>query len=127
MKFAVVSDQRIEATPEAKGECPGCGDPVIAKCGKQKIWHWAHKGTRTCDPWWEPETEWHRAWKANFPNVQQEVRHQDTETGEWHIADVKVASGLVLEFQHSAISAQEIESREAFYNDLPPGSSLSLM
>lgn len=118
MKFALVSDQRIEATPDAKGACPGCGDPVIAKCGKQKIWHWAHKGTRTCDPWWEPETEWHRAWKANFPNEQQEVRHQDAETGEWHIADVKVASGLVLEFQHSAISTDEIQSREVFYKKM---------
>ena len=118
MKFALVLKQRIEATPKAKGECPGCGDPVIAKCGKQKIWHWAHKGTRNCDPWWEPETEWHRAWKANFPDEQQEVRHQDAETGEWHIADIKVASGLVLEFQHSAISADEIQSRESFYKKM---------
>lgn len=118
MKYALVGDERIEATPGCKGTCPGCGDPVIAKCGKQKIEHWAHKGAKTCDPWWESETEWHRAWKAHFLKELQEVRHQNPETEEWHIADVKLAPGIVLEFQHSAIKHEEIKSREEFYAEM---------
>ena len=52
------------------------------------MWHWAHRGSRFCDPWWENETEWHRSWKGQFPVNWQEVVHQ-AETGEKHIADVK--------------------------------------
>ena len=46
------------------------------------------KGRRFCDPWWENETEWHRAWKDQFPADWQEIVHH-AEDGEKHIADVK--------------------------------------
>lgn len=42
MKFALVNEQKTEAQPKLKGLCPGCLQPVTAKCGTQKIWHWAH-------------------------------------------------------------------------------------
>ena len=36
-----------------------------AKCGEEKIHHWAHeKGKSDCDPWAESETKWHRDWQA---------------------------------------------------------------
>ena len=73
MKYAVSNDQRIEATPKAVGKCPCCGADLIARCGDLKVWHWAHKGRRVCDHWWESETEWHRAWKDTFPKEWQEV------------------------------------------------------
>ena len=106
MRFALVNDVRCEASPGLIGYCPGCSQPVIAKCGTQKVWHWAHRGTRSCDPWWEPETPWHRAWKDQFPARWQEViRH--SEAGEKHIADVSTERGLVVEFQHSHLQMQE--------------------
>jgi competence CoiA-like predicted nuclease len=37
---------------------------------------------------------------------------------EKHIADVKTPNGLVVEFQHSAISAEEKLSRETFYKNM---------
>jgi hypothetical protein len=40
------------------------------------------------------------------------------ENGELHIADVRTPSGLVLEFQHSAIKPDERRSREAFYSNM---------
>lgn len=90
---------------------------MIAKCGEVKIWHWAHQGSRSCDPWWENETEWHRGWKGYFPVDWQEfVQH--AEDGERHIADVKTTQGWVLEFQHSYIKPEERRSREAFYQQL---------
>jgi competence protein CoiA len=114
MKFALQADQRIEATPKALGACPCCGTEMIAKCGNRKVWHWAHKTKQTCDHWWESETQWHRDWKNRFPVEWQEVIHK-ADDGEKHIADVKTPYGLVIEFQHSAISPDEILSRTNFY------------
>ena len=114
MKYALSLNDKIEATPEVRGTCPCCGSDMVAKCGTQKVWHWAHKGKRECDHWWENETEWHRDWKNKFPKEWQEVVHF-TDDGEKHIADVKTPDGLVIEFQHSAISPKEIRLRTAFY------------
>ena len=117
MKYAVSNGQRIEATPKAVGKCPCCGADLIARCGDLKVWHWAHKGRRVCDHWWESETEWHRAWKDTFPKEWQEVV-QYAEDGEKHIADIKTPDGFVIEFQHSSIKAEEKLAREQFYKNM---------
>jgi hypothetical protein len=90
---------------------------VIAKCGDLRVWHWAHRGVRDCDPWWEPETEWHRAWKNEFPSDWQETVHFAS-SGEKHVADVKTQSGMVIEFQHSFLKAEERAARESFYRKM---------
>lgn len=118
MKFAVIDEERREPQPKLTGKCPGCGEAVTAKCGTQRVWHWAHKGRLTCDPWWEPETIWHRTWKNKFPVSWQEVPARAPETGELHIADVKTPHGLVIEFQHSAIDPVERVARENFYGNM---------
>lgn len=117
MKFALVNDEKAEATKGAKGLCPSCGSGLIAKCGESKVNHWSHKGNRNCDPWWENETEWHRSWKGEFPKDWQEIVHFD-DSHEKHIADVKTQSGYVLEFQHSFLKPEEHRSRNAFYRKL---------
>jgi hypothetical protein len=117
MKFAVVDGERREAQPRLSGKCRVCDDAMVAKCGEHRVWHWAHRGTRTCDPWWEPETEWHRDWKNQFPQEWQEII-QRSEAGEKHIADVKTESGVVLEFQHSHLRREEREAREMFYQKM---------
>ena len=117
MKFALVDDQRREAEPSLKGLCPSCMQPVTAKCGSFRIWHWSHQGRRVCDQWWEPETEWHRRWKNLFTQDCQEVLHL-AENGEKHIADVKTEHGLVIEFQHSSIQVSERLAREQFYKNM---------
>jgi hypothetical protein len=90
---------------------------MVARCGEVRIKHWAHKGTRRCDSWWENETEWHRNWKNQFPSDWQEIV-QYAEDGEKHIADLKTQEGWVIEFQHSYIKPEERRSREAFYQKL---------
>jgi len=117
MKFALVDERRQEAQPNLSAKCPACSHPMVAKCGEVRIWHWAHQGTRTCDPWWENETEWHRAWKGKFPIGWQEVVHA-ADNGAKHIADVKTDHGWVIEFQHSYIKPEERRSRDAFYRKL---------
>jgi competence protein CoiA len=117
MKLALVDGQRQEAQPDLSGKCPICEQNLVAKCGKERIWHWAHKGSRRCDPWWENETEWHRKWKAEFPEAWQEIVHH-ADDGTKHIADIRTEHGWVIEFQHSSIRPEERRSRDAFYRQL---------
>ena len=118
MRFALFENNKIEASKGAKGFCPSCGSELIARCGEFKIKHWAHKGNRNCDPWWENETDWHRSWKNNFPVDWQEYSFTDNLTNEKHIADVHTIHGIVIEFQHSHINPQERISREKFYKNM---------
>ena len=75
MKYAIVNDQRTEASKGSKGVCRACRAEMIAKCGKIEINHWAHKRKQNCDPWWENETAWHREWKNYFNAEWQEFIH----------------------------------------------------
>lgn len=117
MRFALSNIEKVEARPGATGTCPGCGSDLIARCGERKVWHWAHKGRRHCDQWWENETQWHRDWKSNFPLEWQEVGARDDD-GELHIADVRTPSGLVVEFQHSYLRPAEARKRTQFHNPM---------
>lgn len=117
MHFAIVEGQRSEPSPGIKGSCPFCGAAMIAKCGNQRLHHWAHQGERVCDSWWERETEWHRTWKNRFlKSWQENVRHDHL--GEKHIADVLTPHGLVIEFQHSHIRSDERLAREKYYGNM---------
>ncbi len=117
MKFANIEGRRHEAQPGQTASCPSCGASVIAKCGNLRTWHWAHRGARACDPWWESETEWHRSWKNEFPSDWQEIIHI-APSSEKHVADVKTTSDMVIEFQHSFLNAEERVSRETFYRKM---------
>lgn len=114
MKFADIEGNDREAQPGLIGKCRDCGHDMVAKCGQHRVWHWAHRKSKDCDPWWEQETEWHRSWKNQFPVAWQEIGHI-AQSGERHRADVKTETGLVLEFQYSALSEAERASREEFY------------
>ena len=94
MQYALVDGKRTEPAPGLKGICPLCKQPVIVKCGNQRISHWAHKSKSECDCWMEKETPWHRQWRKCFPEDWQEVRHIDEKTKEIHFADVKTAGGM---------------------------------
>ncbi|MCF2870778.1 hypothetical protein L0664_06840 [Octadecabacter sp. G9-8] len=117
MRFAIQDETKIEATPKAVGKCPGCGADLVARCGTRKVWHWAHKGRRHCDHWWENETEWHRKWKDHFPTDWQEIGSRDAD-GELHIADVRTPAGLVVEFQHSYLKSAEAKKRTEFHSPI---------
>ena len=97
---------------------PRCNGEVIAKCGTHRVSHWAHRGMRDCDTWAEKETDWHRAWKNNFPAECQEFIQHDGQSGEKHIADVRTPHGLVIEFQHSHLDPLERAARERFYGNM---------
>ncbi|WP_353957128.1 competence protein CoiA family protein [Pseudomonas siliginis] len=69
MEIALVDGVRTLPSPGTQGNCQACGAPMTAKCGEQNVWHWAHQGRRVCDPWWENEGEWHRAWSSSFLRI----------------------------------------------------------
>lgn len=110
MRLAIVEGKRREASPGLSGCCPGCGGPVRAKCGEVLTWHWAHLMAE-CDPWSEPESQWHLNWKARFPEAYQEVVVGP------HRADVK-GPAAVLEVQKSQIAPEMIREREEFYGEM---------
>ncbi len=118
MQFALVNGERSRPKKGLRGHCQYCDGEMVAKCGPYIVWHWAHMPGSNCDPWWGPESEWHRGWKNLFPEDWQEIVHFDERTGEKHIADVKTPHGLVIEFQNSPMSFEELASREAFYQEM---------
>jgi competence protein CoiA len=118
MRYALAGSQRVEAYAGGRGMCCRCDGEVIAKCGVHRVAHWAHRGMRDCDTWAEKETDWHRAWKNNFPAECQEYIQHDGQSGEKHIADVRTPHGLVIEFQHSHLDPLERAARERFYGNM---------
>jgi competence protein CoiA len=110
MLWANRDGERVEASPCARANCPCCGGAVIAKCGSIVIWHWAHEAAE-CDPWYEPESEWHISWKKRFPPAWQEVVVGN------HRADIRTPK-LVVELQSTGISPEEITERETHYRNM---------
>jgi hypothetical protein len=92
-----------------------CGEKLIPKCGRIVTHHWAHKG-KDCDPWREPETEWHRYWKSLVPSECSEVVIE--KNGLRHRADIVTNTGIVIELQHSPMGEDEIAIRESFYGKM---------
>ena len=81
--------------PIAKGErtiCKDCGALLIAVVPFENIKHWRHKGG-DCDPWSEPEGEWHLSWKRHFEKNCREIWFKEQQTGEGHRADILCGAG----------------------------------
>jgi hypothetical protein len=118
MQYALVDNIKSLPKKGKTGICTGCRQKVISKCGNIRVHHWAHKGTEDCDTWSEPETEWHREWKNKFPESYREVTFPDTNTNEYHRADIHTKDGVTLEFQNSPLSVEEFNQRNSFYKKL---------
>ena len=110
MRLADTPDGVREATKHAVGVCPSCRAPVIPKCGPIVTWHWAHEA-QDCDPWAEPETEWHLGWKRLADRSEVVMRQHD----QIHRADIVTAAGVVVELQSQYLDVASIRAREAFY------------
>ena len=121
MEFGIdpVTNHRIRPAKKKEAYCGFCKEILIPKCGNIRLHHWAHKSSH-CDHWWEGETEWHREWKNHFPEEWREIIMFDSENeNEKHICDIyNQSKALVIEFQNSPISHQELESRELFYKKM---------
>ncbi len=114
MFYAKIGDRRCHARNAKKGEhytCPVCGGEVIPRQGAVKAWHFSHV-IPCMDNWNHDMSDWHREWQDKFPpQCQETIVEKD---GVKHRADVLV-DDTVIEFQHSPISADEVNKRNAFY------------
>jgi competence CoiA-like predicted nuclease len=115
MIWAIVNNERTQPSPKAYGECPACGKKVVSKCGEINVWHWAHEKGSNCDPWYEPESDWHYHWKMTFgkENAEVVIKKED----KWHIADILTDENVVIELQNSPIKKEIIRTREEFYGE----------
>ena len=104
MQYALVDGSRQEAVKGGRGSCPGCGRPVLAKCGEIMVHHWAHQAREACEFEREPMTKWHLDWQKEFPEHMREVVQGP------HRADV-MTDHWVIEFQHSSISHEKVVAR----------------
>lgn len=108
MITALVDNTRAFATKGARGACPGCRRPVLAKCGEIVRSHWAHLPNTDCSWANHPgETPWHADWKLTCSDAAR-VEHTNGD----HRADVISPAGHAIEFQHSPIDPVSIRARE---------------
>ncbi len=118
MLLSMVGDQLAEATPMGirRGVAPCCGAVTIAKTGDQVMWHWAHEKSKDCDPWSEPESQWHLDWKRRALAAGARVEVSFKTGGRViHRADIVLADGRIVEVQRSSLSITARLEREAFY------------
>ena len=107
MQYALIDGDRVEANRGLNAVCPLCRAPVIPKCGAIVVHHWAHLSKKDCDDWWEPETPWHRKWKACATRTEVTIQK--------HRADIVTSRGLIVELQHSNLSLADVRAREDCY------------
>lgn len=102
------------AQPGERSICPSCEGELLAKCGTIVAHHWAH-AVAECDPWAEPESDWHIDWKLAYRDRLGAA--VEVPMGP-HRADVVLPDGRVVELQSNYLSAKKIADREAFYGDM---------
>lgn len=108
------NDEKLRPSPGARSNCMHCGGELIAKCGEINVWHWAHKTLTNCEG--SEETIWHMDWKSHFnpENIEMPLVKDDVRK----IADLITDGGMVVEFQNSPITPEEIRFRERFYGKM---------
>lgn len=112
LRYASVAGEKRLPFPKGRGVCPVCDGLLIAKCGPINTHHWAHENRDDCDSWSEPIGPWHLWW-------QNLVRQEAVEVPRGpHRADIVGNGGTVVELQHSPISAEDIQAREAHYGNM---------
>lgn len=112
--YAMLGAERLRARPDGprRAQCPDCSAEMLAKTGNVVVWHWAHR-VRPLDCQAAYEGEWHLAWKGLALDGTQEVAHPSGKRR----ADVLAPGGFAVEFQASALTAEEVRAREADWDN----------
>jgi competence CoiA-like predicted nuclease len=107
---------KIKASRKAIATCFHCGEKLIPKCGEVNTWHWSHSKKTECESIGKDMSQWHIDWQEMFPEENREVKVMYKDS--YRIADVKLNSGLVIEFQHSPILNEVIWEREKAHENM---------
>lgn len=124
MQIANTQDgKRLYIKDFIKGEneafCPFCNEKLIARQGNIREWHFAHIPDSECEYRNDDNSmsPWHIEWQERFPIEAREVVRTNN-NGEMRRADVLLEKQkLVIEFQHSPITANEVSERNNFWNE----------
>ncbi len=113
-------NNRITADEAVRGNvyrCPVCEEQLELRQGERRMHHFAHwKGLSCTDNWTSDMSEWHLGWQRKFPKECAEVVVEYE--GKKHRADILIESSkLVIEFQHSSLTAEEFKERNDFYTN----------
>lgn len=100
-----------DALPDEVYCCPSCEEELTQRHGPTNEHCFAHKKGTECDAW-GCMGEWHNAWQDSFPEENREVVLKSGD--ETHRADVYI-NNIILEFQDSPISSDELRKRINFY------------
>lgn len=107
-----------DAVPGWDYFCPVCKCKLSARRGEVYQHCFSHMPGEACSDSWDKDydmSEWHREWQSRFPICNQEVVVQFGDIR--HRADV-LTGKTVIEFQHSPLSKDSFNKRNAFYHDL---------
>jgi hypothetical protein len=113
LQYANVDGEKRLPFPGGRGKCPLCGGLLIAHCGPIYTHHWTHDKKDDCDTWSEPIGPWHLWWQ----NLVRRPEFVEVARGP-HRADIVGNGGVVVELQHSSISAEDIAARETHYGNM---------
>lgn len=123
MLFAKIDNQLTRATTDGprRAICMCCNSEVVAKTGDINIHHWAHAVDANCIMNNREMGEWHVKMQSLFDDSEIEVRDD-----KWpnNVADICISINLpdydylVIEAQHSPISAETVKQREDAYKNL---------
>ena len=114
MKFGRLNGERVRPEPHLKGvRCPKCDTELVAKCGKIRAFHWAHKNKLQCDDWMEDDNEWRDSWLNEFEDDWQESLID--RGGVSHFADSETDKNTIILLHQSRLTPEIIREREDFY------------
>ena len=91
--------------------CPNCNTELVQKKGNIKVHHFAHKAKNDCPYAHREMSDWHLEWQSHYGRHREILCRSGDEI---RIADVLIKD-TVIEFQHSPISYDEVESRTLFH------------
>ena len=94
--------------------CPICNGKLRVREGNVNVKHFAHIKKECFDNWNYDMSEWHYNMQLRFPEEQREVVVKYG--GVMHRADI-LYKDMIIEFQHSPISLDEIRERNRFYTN----------
>lgn len=92
--------------------CRNSHELMVANSKINKSWF---KHLNPEDTGGQPMTMWHAEWQSHFPHTEVPFKVKNSTQKKARCADVVLDSGLIVEFQHSAISKEEVDSRAADY------------
>lgn len=106
------------AVPGNDYYCPVCRSKLSIRRGEVRHHYFAHMPGAECSDTWDSGCDmsgWHKEWQERFPLINREVVVRLGSVV--HRADI-LTGKTVIEFQHSSLSTDHFNKRNAFYHGL---------